>query len=149
MNSEMQAKPSMVASRGDWSALYAKTKGARLFGQSRPGLPGVAFISSLLLASNRSTVIGSTKCLWSPATGRAGNTGGQGICAVGGQRLAKRTWTIEHKYCNQTALPNPAVNLTCDGRRFLPGGRLLLTLGFAISLLCTTRSCKTNSGQFP
>jgi hypothetical protein len=57
-----------------------------------------------------------------PGQGRAGQTGGQGMCAVGGQRLAKRTWTMEHKYCNQTALPNPAVNLTCNGSRLMPGG---------------------------
>jgi hypothetical protein len=122
MRSEMQGEPSIVASRGVRPALCAKTKRARLFRQPRSRLNGAGFISSVLLASNRSAVSGSTKCLCGPATGRASQTGGQGICASGGQHLAKRTWAMEHKYCNQTARPNPAVNLTCNGRRLAPGG---------------------------
>ena len=122
MRSEMQGEPSIVASRGVQSALCAKTKRARPFRQSRSGLNAAGFISSVLLVSNRSTVSGSTKCLCGPATGQASQTGGQGICASGGQHLAKRTWAMEHKYCNQTARPNPAVNLTCNGSRLAPGG---------------------------
>jgi hypothetical protein len=54
---------------------------------------------------------------------RAAEAGGQGGCAVGGQQRQAAGWCIiVGMYIQRRARPNPAVNLTCNGRRLAPGG---------------------------
>ena len=54
---------------------------------------------------------------------RAAEAIGQGGCAVGGQQgQATDSGIIVGMYFQRRARPNPAVNLTCNGRRLAPGG---------------------------
>jgi hypothetical protein len=54
---------------------------------------------------------------------RAAEAGGQGGCAVGGQQgQATGSGIIVGMHFQRRARPNPAVNLTCNGRRLAPGG---------------------------